>query len=419
MHPSRERFFSCSSSPRASRSPAPRRPPARTSTPGTTVEAASVSGVDESTLSPTLRDDLQRLVGRKYDPEAAEDVAHRLREELHGYRVTLRVARGERPERVRVIFDAERLAKQPFELKFSPLLYATHDGFSLALVPAFETHHNYISFGFVTNANDRLERERGVVLRYEHRKVGTRVVQLAVEYDYLHPSFQAETETALDDAPLVPGIYRTREVFTPTVSVLPIPELRLTAGATFETLQMQYPSPHDEAAHALTLEARFDKEVRSRAGLRHQVSAWYDLRDATRSLESDFLYTRQWAGADYRLDAGRHHAFGVHVQGGHVGGAAPLFERFSIGSATTLRGWDKLEVAPLGGTRLAYGSLDYHYRPFEVFYDFGTVWDAGQAMDWKHSVGIGFAWRNGVFVSVGVPLRYHDVTPALMFGIRR
>jgi hypothetical protein len=56
--------------------------------------------------------------------------------------------------------------------------------------------------------------------------------------------------------------------------------------------------------------------------------------------------------------------------------------------------------------------------PFQVFYDVGTVWDPGQPVELKHSIGFGFAWKNGLFVSLGIPLRYHSVTPAFMFGFR-
>jgi hypothetical protein len=249
--------------------------------------------------------------------------------------------------------------------------------------------------------------------------VGTSAVQVGLEYDYFHPSFEGETEAALAFAPLVPGIYRTREVFEPSISVLPIPDIKVTFGASFQTLEMQYPVPADQAARAFTFGVQYHKDVRPHHGLRHSISAGYAVRDATRRLESDFLYTRQWAGGDYTLRVGRHQ-FGFHFQGGHVSGTAPLFERFSIGSATTLRGWDKFDVAPVGGSRLLYGSLAYRYRPFELFYDFGTAWDPalGQTADWKHSVGVGFAFKGGFFTSLGVPLRYHGVTPALMFGFR-
>ncbi len=202
-----------------------------------------------------------------------------------------------------------------------------------------------------------------------------------------------------------------------SVSVLPMPDLKVTFGASFQTLEMQYPAAHDEAAHAATFGVQYRKEVRPRRGLRHSISLDYALRDATPGLSSDFTYTRHWAAADYLLRAGRQD-FEAQFQGGRINGTAPLFERFSIGSATTLRGWDKFDVAPLGGTRLLYGSLTYRYRPFEVFYDFGTVWDTGLSQDWKHSLGAGLAWKNGFFMSIGVPLRFHGVTPVFLAGFR-
>jgi hypothetical protein len=382
------------------------------------VESVSVTGVDESTLSQGLRDDMQKLVGNRYDPDATDRLAQRIREQLHGYAVSVKVKRGEQHDCVKVTFEAERIRNRPFEVKVSPLLYTTKDGFSGAVVPVFETHHNYFSFGMVSSADELLERNSGILLRYEHRKVGTDVVQVGVEYDYFHPSFQPETEAALLSAPEVPGIYRTRENFAPSISVLPIPEIKVTFGASFQTLAIQYPTLHDQAANAFTLNAQFRREVRPRHGLRHTIGADYGLRDATTTLESDFLYRRQFVAADYVLRVGRQ-SFGFHFQGGHISGEAPLFERFSIGNATTLRGWDKFDVAPIGGTRLAYGSLEYRYRPFQLFYDFGTVWDPGQQAEVKHSIGIGLAWKNGFFMSLGVPLRYHAVTPVFMFGFRR
>jgi len=384
------------------------------------VETASVSGVDQSAISQALRDDIEKLVGKKYDPEAAEDLSRRLREELGGYKISVKVRRGDQTERVKVVFEAERFRSRRFQVALSPLLYTTNDAFSVSIVPGFETHHNYVGFGFVTDANDLLERNTGWTVRYEHRKVGTSAVQVGLEYGYFHPAFQPETEAALAAAALALGIYRSREVFAPSISVLPIPDIKVSFGASFQTLQMQYPVPFDQAAHAFTLGVQFRKEMRPHRGLRHSIGADYALRDANDSLETDFLYTRHWVAAHYTLGV-RRQAFGFHFRGGRASGVPPLYERFSIGSATTLRGWDKFDVAPLGGTRLLYGSLEYRYRPFELFYDFGTTWDPalGQTADWKHSVGIGLHWRHGFFMSLGVPLRYHGVAPVFMFGFRR
>ncbi len=383
------------------------------------VESVSIAGIAESAVSQALRDEMQKLVGNRYDPAAADTLARRMRDDLHDYAVDVKVTRGGQPDSVEVTFEAERLERQRhFDVAVSPLLYSTNDAFSVNIVPTFDTHHNYVSFGLISDADELLERNMGVVLRYEHRKVGTEKVHVGIEYDYFHPSFQPETESALALAPWVPGIYRTRENVSPSVSVLPVRDIKVTFGASFQTLAMQYPELHDEAANAFTFAAQFRHAAGPRGGVRHSIGADYAVRHADSALESDFLYTRQFVAGDYTVSIGRH-LFGFHFKGGNTSGAPPLFERFSLGNTSTLRGWDKFDVAPLGGTRLAYGSLEYRYRPFLAFYDFGKVWDAGQSVELKHSVGIGLAWKNGFFMSLGVPLRFHDVTPAFMFGFRR
>jgi hypothetical protein len=379
------------------------------------VESVSIAGVPEATFGTALRDDMQKLVGAKYDPEAAEALADRMRRQLHDYRITIKVKRGESPEHVKVTFQAERVRNA---VSLAPFLsYYTHDGFSGALPLSLETHHNYFSFGVVSSADELLERYAGIRVRYEHRKVGTGAVQIGLEYDRYHQSFEPETTVALLTAPEVSGVYRTREDFAPSVSVFPIPDLRVTVGASLQTLNFEFPTRHAEAAYAFTADVHFRRLVRADRGFRHTISADYGVRDATPTLESDFVYTRQLVAADYMLTVGRQ-SFGFHVKGGHISGRAPLFERFSLGNTMALRGWNKFDVAPLGGSRLAYGSLEYRYRPFLVFYDVGAVWDPEQPTALKHSVGFGLALKNGFFLSVGFPVRLHSVTPAFMFGFR-
>lgn len=382
------------------------------------VERVSVSGVPDSSISQALRDDMQMLVGHKYAANAAERLARRLGHELGDrYAVEIKVRRGQEPEHVEIVFDVERRKQHRFDARVAPLLYTSHEGFSATIVPSLEAHHNYFMVGYTSDADRLLERNEGVMVRYEHRKVGTNALQLGVEYDYFHPSFKPEIQQALAAAPEVPGLYRNREVFSPSVSVLPTPGLKITFGASFQTLSMQSPTPHDQAAHAFTFGVQFHRDIWQESDRRNSVAAEYSYRNATADLHSDFLYTRHWGSADYWLRIGPH-AFGVHGQAGLIDGQPPLFERFSLGNATTLRGWNKFDVAPLGGTRLAHGSLDYRFRCFELFYDVGSVWNPGQTSDLRHSMGVGLAWRNGFFVSVAYPLRYHSVTPTFMIGFR-
>ena len=49
-----------------------------------------------------------------------------------------------------------------------------------------------------------------------------------------------------------------------------------------------------------------------------------------------------------------------------------------LGNSSTLRGWNKYDLDPLGGNRLVYGSVTYGYHIMRVFYDTGSVWDQGR-----------------------------------------
>ena len=76
-------------------------------------------------------------------------------------------------------------------------------------------------------------------------------------------------------------------------------------------------------------------------------------------------------------------------------------------------------MAPLGGARLAYRIAGYRYRPFRVFYDAGAVWDPPVSPTTRHALGFGLISKDGIFLSVGFPVRLHEVRPAIMFGFRR
>src|SRR5437868_329765 len=65
-----------------------------------TVESVEVSG-DQTDVSTTLSSELKRLVGEKLNPGALDDLARRIRKELHVRAVTHRVLRGRTPEHVR------------------------------------------------------------------------------------------------------------------------------------------------------------------------------------------------------------------------------------------------------------------------------------------------------------------------------
>jgi outer membrane translocation and assembly module TamA len=381
------------------------------------VEAVIVTGVSESRLSQTLRDDMQQMVGAKFSQETADALAARMRKELKEYRVTVKVSRGKEPERVQVEFEAHRKESNG-TLALSQLIYHSYDGFSGAITLGLETHHNVFAAGLVNSADELLERNAGYSFRYEHRRVGTDALQVKIEFAKYHQTFDDATKTAAASSPGAPDIYGRRQSLEPAVSVIPYRGLTLSAGLSFQDLDVDLPAPHTVRAYAATAGIQFNRRFHAASGFTHAVAAGYDLRSATGELDSDLVYTRHLVSADYTLSVGRH-LFGVHARGGHIDGDAPFFERFSLGSAVQLRGWDKFDVAPLGGARLIYGSLEYRYRPVRIFYDVGSVWDRDQSPLTRHALGFGLVSKEGFFLSVGFPVRLHEVKPAVMFGFRR
>ena len=136
---------------------------------------------------------------------------------------------------------------------------------------------------------------------------------------------------------------------------------------------------------------------------------------ATRTLNSDYIYSVRSAGLRYQFHHGKH-TITDNGWGGYIIGRAPLSDRFVLGNTEYLRGWNKYEIDPLGGNRAIHNSVEYHYGSFQAFYDAGAIWDESQPMVVRHSVGIGL--RESVFsVAVAIPVRSGHVEPIFMMGI--
>jgi hypothetical protein len=381
------------------------------------VENVEISGIPDSKISKALHDEMQKLVGQKYNQEATDALAKRLRRELRDYSITVKVKRGDKPEHVKVVFEGERTRWKRFEFAVPPVTYHSKEGLSGAIEIPIEFRHNVFTYGLVDSSDELLERNAGFRLRYENRKVGTDAVQLRVNFDSYHQTFNPATEAALAVTPGIPGIYRTRQDFAPSLSLIPFRDLKLTVGTSFQRFQTQYPVTHTQTAYAGTADVQFRHRTQSKSGFRNNISASYSLRTATRVLQSDFVYTRHYFSADYTISKGKN-VFGAHFRGGLITGSAPLFERFSLGNSLTLRGWNKFDVAPLGGARAAHGTLEYRYRPFQIFYDVGTIWDKGQPAQVRHALGFGLAFKGGGFASLAFPIRLNHVVPVFMLGFR-
>ena len=382
-----------------------------------TVESVDIAGSSKTQISRGLRADIEGLVGQKLNQEALDKLARRMRAELHARFVSPKVAKGTQPEQVMVLFEVKGHAgSQKFDGSLPKAIYHSRQGWSGVLNANFSAGDSRFNLGLADDGDAMVERFAGVQAGYENRHVGTDHVRLGFQFASYHTQWSRQTLADLAAEPDVPGIYRTRQDFAPTVTLVVIEPLTITVGTSFQRFQQQFPAAHTEAANAVTTTLRFARRLEDSEGNNHDLEAGYSLHAATRSLDSDYVYARHTVEAEYGYK--RHHQ-GVEVRfiAGRIAGRPPLFERFVLGNASTLRGWDMHELVPVGGTRMAHGSLEYDYRGFQVFYDTGAIWSEGESGDQKHSLGVGFGSRDGFFLALAFPIRSGRAEPMFMTGI--
>jgi outer membrane protein assembly factor BamA len=102
---------------------------------------------------------------------------------------------------------------------------------------------------------------------------------------------------------------------------------------------------------------------------------------------------------------------------GYISGQPPLFERFTLGDTSTLRGWNKFDIAPAGGDRMWHQSLEYRFHAGAVFLDAGSVWDHSAEQRARLSAGFGIHVDN-FFLLGGFPLNVDNGGGIFMVGVR-
>ena len=381
------------------------------------VESVELSKAIDKRISRNLRERLDELVGNNFDPRLVSDLATRIRKEMRVV-VSHRVERGLQPEHVKVVFDARERRWDEKDAEVTKLAYHQKQGWTGGLEIGFDAGANRFEFGFQSDADRLIERYSGFDLGYS-RRIGD-YMRLNFDFDSFHQQWNPATQFALESRPDVPGIYRERYSMEPTLVFLITPELSLSAGVSIQHLQTQFPAAKFEAANAVVTTLRHRRRWQpndSSAG--QELDAGYSLRAATRSLDSDFVYARHAVDASYSARYGRHLVM-ARMGAGTISGTAPLYERFALGDTRTLRGWNKFDLDPLGGSRVAYGSAGYRYRAVGVFYDTGAFWDQNEKADQKHSVGVTVAsgaLHDGPYLTVAVPLRNGTFTPMFILGM--
>lgn len=364
-------------------------------------------------ISSVLRHDIVALIGAKLNPAALDQMANRLRREFHARTVEHHVLRGQTPEFVRVIFEI-KLRPTRFDLSVPKFLYSTRQGWSGALEGAATVaSHNSFTMGIVSDSDQLAERFTGVTARYENTSLGNGRARLGFQFETYHDTWNGNTLALQPGDSSVGNLYRARENFQPEATLVLARPLTLTVGASFERLQDES-GPAEAAANTMFTTLRYH-ELLEDSENPQALDATYSLRMAGRALGSDYIYARhRW---DFRYTWSRGRTVVIEdLSAGMIAGRAPLYERFVLGNSSTLRGWNKYDLDPLGGNRMIANSVDVRYGVFQIFYDTGAVWDQNESATFRHSAGIGV--RQGIFsLALAFPLREGRIDPVLILGM--
>ena len=374
----------------------------------------NVADQQSDRLSAGLRKDLAALVGQKLNPGTLDGLAARLKKELSAREVNHHVLRGEIPEHVRVEFEVMP-ARAALDATVTKFLYDSKQGWSGAGAVGFTTHQNTFLFGLASDGDTLNERFAGLSTRYENKHLGTDRLGLRFQFETYHEQWNQSTLNALGAQPNeTSDAYRTRQNYQSTAVINVAKPLTLEIGVGFENFQNQYPAAHTESANALVSSLRYHQRLAD-SEYQQDVDAGYTLRAATRLLGADFVYTSHLVGVHYRVAHGKHQLMEQATMGA-IGGRAPLSDRFVAGNSYYLRGWNKYDIDPIGGNRLVHNSVEYRYGPFQAFYDTGAVWESGQPVTPRHSIGVGF--KESIFsLALAFPMKSGHLEPVVMIGM--
>jgi hypothetical protein len=390
-----------------------------------TIESINFSDQRDYKLSTSALEDIRRLIGAKVNTQALDLLAQRIRAELHAHEVTFKLTRGAEPEAVRVLIHVDRAAGA-VDASVPKLVYNSQLGFTGIGEVTGTLGPNALTFRMLRDSDTLIETYSGIQAKYDRLWLADGRIRLGFEFDAYQDQYASSTLAALDGASrpssLGAGAYGSRLNYEPSATFVLAAPLTLTIGLSFEQLDHLPSAARPESANAVINTLRYHQRWSGSDGNKQELDAGYSLRAATTLLGTNLAYTRHMAHArySYRRDA---QSVEVSIVAGAIYGQAPLFERFALGDSAMLLGWNKYNLDPVGGNRLAYGSVTYGYHIMRVFYDTGSVWEQGKPPEAKQSIGVGVSSGLGVLekgaflLALAFPVWDGHVTPVLIAGM--
>ncbi len=395
-----------------------------------TIESINFIDQREYKLSTSALEDIRRLIGGKVDTEALDRLAQRIRADLRAHEVTFKLTRGAAPEAVKVLIHVDRAAGA-VEASVPKLGYNSQLGFTGIGQVTATLGSNALTFQMVRDSDTLVERFSGIQAKYDNVSLEGGRIRLGFEFDAYQDQYDAATLAAIDGASrpssLSAGAYGSRLNYEPSATFFLTGPLTLTVGLSFNQLgSNQFTSlpsaARPESANAVISTLRYHQRWTGSGGNKRELDAGYSLRAATTLLGTNLAYTRHLAHARYSYSRNAQ-SIEVAVVAGATYGQAPLFERFALGDSAMLLGWNKYNLDPAGGNRLAYGSVKYGYHVMRVFYDAGSIRDQRKPLEAKQSIGVGVSSGLGVLekgaflLALAFPLQDSHVTPVLIAGM--
>ena len=373
-------------------------------------------------LSRAALEEMHRLVGSRVNTEALTKLTGHIKNELRAHAVNFKLYRGDQPGSVDVLLVVDKV----FDLSIPSFAWNSNEGWAGVGEARATLGSNIFTFDVISDRDSLIEQYAGVQAKFERPVPGTDRAIMAFEFDHYQENYASATHLAMasseSSSSLGAGLYRSRMNFEPSATFVLAKPLTLTVGLSFEELQPDLPAARAESANVVVNTLRYRQSWEDSDATVQELDAGYNLRAATRLLASSLGYVRHAVDARYRYKHG-YESVEIKLALGLIYGNAPLFERFVLGDSNMLRGWNKYELDPLGGNRLAYSSVTYGYHIMRVFYDAGSVWDSGKPAPFKQSVGLGVSsgfgrlQRGAFLLALAFPLRQDHMQPVFIAGM--
>ena len=383
-----------------------------------TVESVEITGASEARLSRGLREELRRYVGQRFSPETFARLSGRVRDELKARLVSPKLMKGSEPESVRVVLDVMG-RRVNVSTDNSRLAWHSKQGWTGDLLVTIEQRDKQrLTLGGFSDGDTFTERLNGAKAGYSR----------SLFHGRIRSGFSASTANAQYDARTLAAagmneLYRNVDSFQPTVTFVPWrgddrEELTVEVGMRLQRFALLSPEANrNVASHALVNTLRYR---RVRGDVENGRTAVTGLFALANGLAGDYSFARQEVrgGVEHHHGASR---LTVDITGGALSGNAPFTDRFAAGNTLLLRGWNKFEIAPLGGTRLVASSVEYGHSlkgklEASAFVDSGSIWNRGASLTARTSAGCGLRTRDGFFFYVAFPLRDGRIEPMVMTG---